>query len=159
MGEAFLVEVPPGAPAPPVPHPVSGRFDPGIRLLGYDWSGPKVKPGESVFLTLYWQAEADLDSDLTAFLHAGTGLGDSRMVAQRDGQPCQGLYPTSLWRAGDVVPDSFAVTIPPGTPAGDYPLAVGWYRYPSLERLPLTEADTPLPDNRALIATITITPP
>jgi hypothetical protein len=159
MGTAALVEVPPGTPFPAPPHPGSARFDLGIRLLGYEWSGPEVRPGESVFLTLYWEAEADLDADLTAFLHVGTGLGDSRHIAQRDGPPCQGLYPTSLWRAGDVIPDGFAVTIPPDAAPGEYPLAVGWYRYPSLERLALTAAAEPLPDHRAVIATITVVTP
>ncbi|MBI4772105.1 MAG: phospholipid carrier-dependent glycosyltransferase, partial [Chloroflexi bacterium] len=157
MGDAALVEVPPETTAPPVPVPVHARFDPGIRLLGYAWSGATVEPGESIFLTLYWEAEANLDADLTTFLHVGAGLGDSRVVAQHDGQPCQGLYPTSLWRAGDVIPDGFAVTMPVDTPPGDYAVAVGWYRYPSLERLPLTSADTPLPDNRAVIARVTVT--
>jgi hypothetical protein len=157
MGRAALVEVPPGTPLAPVQNPSHARFDPGLRLLGYEWSGPTVSVGESLFLTLYWKAEADLDADFTTFLHVGTGLGGSLNIAQRDGPPCQGFYPTSLWRAGDVIPDGFAVTLPPDAPPGEYPLAVGWYRYSSLERLPLTSADAPLPDNRAVIATITVT--
>jgi hypothetical protein len=38
-------------------------------------------------------------------------------------------------------------------------VAVGWYSYPSLERIPLIEADTPLPDNRAVIGTLHISAP
>jgi len=155
MGQAVLVESPPGAPAPPVQNPISARFAPGIKLLGYWWSGPKVKAGESLFLAIYWKAEAEFAADLTTFLH----VGDSSLIAQRDGQPCQGFYPTSQWRAGDVIPDGFAITFPPDAPPGDYPLAVGWYSYPSLERLRLIEADHPLPDNRAVIGTLTITAP
>ena len=156
MGEYSIVEVPAGTPAPPPAHPANARFGPGITLLGYEWSGAEVKPGESVFLTLHWKAEKDFDDDLTAFAHVVAGSGGTRLIAQHDGQPCQGLYPTSRWRSGDVIPDSFAVTIPQGTPAGDYPLAVGWYQYPSIERLTLVSADNPLTDNRAVIASVTV---
>jgi len=165
MGQAVLVEAPPGATwHEDAIATVSARFAPGIKLLGYWWSGPKVKAGESLFLTVYWKAEADFSTDFTTFLHVlprqwhGDAIA-TPLIAQRDGQPCQGFYPTSQWRAGDVIPDGFAITFPSNTPPGDYPLAVGWYSYPSLERLTLTEADQPLPDNRAVIGTLTISAP
>jgi len=129
MGEATLIEVPPGSPAPAPMRTARARFDPGLAMLGYDWSGPEIKVGESLFLTLYWKAETNFTTDLTAFLHVGRGEGDSPLAAQHDGQPCQGLYPTSQWRAGDVIPDSFAITFPPDTAPGEYPLVVGWYRW------------------------------
>ncbi len=159
MGEATLIEIPPGSPAPAPMRTARARFDPGLAMLGYDWSGPEIKAGESLFLTLYWKAETNFTTDLTAFLHVGRGEGDSPLAGQHDGQPCQGLYPTSQWRAGDVIPDSFAITFPPDTDPGEYPLVVGWYRYPSLERLPLVSADLPLANNRAVIGTVRVTTP
>jgi hypothetical protein len=57
-----------------------------------------------------------------------------------------------------VVPDRFALIVPPGAPPGQYPIAVGWYRYPSLVRLPLQSASQALPDNRAVIATVMVAP-
>ena len=159
MGKTALIEIQAGASAPSIPNPNHARFSPGVRLLGYAGPGPTTQAGESVSLTLFWEAEQDLATDLTGFLHVGRGEDDSPVVAQHDGQPCQGQYPTSLWRQGDVIPDRFAVTVPRETPAGDYSLAVGWYRYPSLERQPLVEADTPLPNNRAMIGTLTVLNP
>jgi hypothetical protein len=159
MGRAALIEVPPGAPLSGMQAPAHMRFGPGMTLLGYDLVGQTVSAGQSIFVTLYWKAEALLDADWTAFAHLGTGLTDSANIAQRDGQPCQGYYPTSRWQAGDVVPDRFAITVPPDAPPGAYPLAVGWYRYPSLERAPLIDAEQPLPDNRAVLTAITVTAP
>jgi hypothetical protein len=100
-----------------------------------------------------------MDEDVVGFIHVGTGLAGSRFLVGHDGQPCQGLYPTSQWRPGDVVPDRFAVVLPPDAPPGEYPVAVGWYRYPSLKRLPLESADQSLPDNRAIIGTVTVVAP
>jgi hypothetical protein len=57
------------------------------------------------------------------------------------------------------VPDSFAITLPEDAPLGDYPLAVGWYSFPSLDRLTLLEADSPLPDDRAVIGAIRVAAP
>ena len=157
--ELTLVEVPADARAPAFAHAAAVSFAPGLRLLGYELTPSVVRPGESIFLTLYWKAEAVLAEDLTAFAHIGTGLAGSPNITGRDGQPCQGLYPTYQWRPGDVVPDRFAIVIPPEAAPGDYPIAVGWYRFPSLERLALAEAAQALPDNRAVIGTLTVAAP
>lgn len=151
------VEVPPGAPGPRPPNPGQATFDPGLAFVGYEWSGETIQAGQSLFITLYWKVETDLNTDYTSFVHVGTGLDGRTVVAQRDGQPCQGLFPTSQWRAGDLIRDSFAVTLPPDVPPGDYPLVIGWYTYPDFTRLPLLSAGRALPDNRAIIATITVT--
>ncbi|MCS6911203.1 MAG: hypothetical protein NZM11_11665, partial [Anaerolineales bacterium] len=130
----------------------------GLSLLGYEQSPLRVRPGESVFFTFYWKSEAPLAEDVTPFLHIGSGLKDSAFVVGRDGRPCQGFYPTSRWRLGDVVPDRFAVIIPAEAAPGTYPLVVGWYRYPSLNRLTLEAADRSLGDHRAVVGTLTILP-
>ena len=158
VDDMMLIEVPPQTPISLTLLSGQARFEPGLELLGYAWSGPTVQPGQSVFLTLYWRALADLKADYTAFVHLTAGSFDSPPAAQRDGQPCQGMYPTSLWREGDVVPDSFAVTIPTDAPPGEYSLVIGWYSYPSLTRLPLAAAEQPLPENRAVLASIRVVP-
>jgi hypothetical protein len=98
-------------------------------------------------------------AELVAFAHLGGGDDDTPLVAQSDHAPCQGLYAPSHWQPGDVIPDGFALTVPPETPPGTYPLAIGWYAHPSLERLALLDAASPLPDNRAQLTIITVTAP
>jgi hypothetical protein len=156
--ELTQIELPPGARLPRPPFTANARFAPGLSLLGHEQSALSVRPGESVFFTFYWKSEAPLAEDVTPFLHVGSGLADSAFVIGRDGQPCQGFYPTSRWRVGDVVPDRFAVIIPADAAPGTYPLVVGWYRYPSLNRLTLESADRSLGDNRAVIGMLTILP-
>ncbi len=156
---AALVEVPPSASAPPPARRPVARFGSGIALYGFDLSAETLAPGGTLFVTLYWHTTEHIMADLTAFAHLGTGLDGSPLVAQRDGTPCDGLYPTSAWQPGEVVPDSFAITLPEDASPREYPLIVGWYHFPSLERLPLLEADTPLPDNRAVIGVVHIAIP
>ena len=155
-----LVEIPPDVLAPDFPYKAQAHFEKGIQLFGYDLSTEDVSPGETLFLTLWWLAESDQQTDLTAFTHIGTGFADqTAIIAQRDGIPCDSQYPTSLWQAGDLVPDSFAITIPADASSGTYPIAVGWYVFPSLERISLNMAENPLNDNRAVIGTIEVTSP
>jgi hypothetical protein len=147
-------QVPAHTPGPRPPLAGDAVFEGGLRFLGYESSGESIQAGQSLFITLWWRAEADLDTDYTSFIH----VGQDTVVAQRDGQPCQGLLPTSHWRAGDLIRDSFAITLPPDAPAGTYPLAIGWYTYPDFIRLPVLSAHAALPDNRAIIGQLTITP-
>jgi hypothetical protein len=156
--EVTLVEVPPGAAAPAFDYAAGATFAPGLRLLGYEQSARSARPGESVLFTFYWRADAPLGEDFTPFLHIGSGLRDSAFVVGRDGAPCQGLHPTSRWREGEVVPDRFAVILPPDAAPGEHPVIVGWYRYPSLARLPLLASTEALPDNRAIVGALTIAP-
>jgi len=151
------IEVPPDTAGPPPPIPGRATFDPGLAFVGFESSGESVAAGQSLFITLWWKVEADIAADYTSFVHVGAGLDGAAIVAQRDGQPCQGLFPTSQWRAGDLIRDSFAITFPPDVPAGQYPLAIGWYAFPDFARQPLLSADSPLPDDRAIIAHITVT--
>ena len=153
-----LYEVPPNTPLRLPENRVRARFAPGIALIGVDWpSDEPIAPGQTVSGVLYWRVDTPIPQNLTAFVHIGTGL-DEPLIAQHDAPPCGDVHPTSAWRPGEIIAASFSVTIAPDAPSGAYPVAVGWYAYPSLERTPLLEADNPLPDNRAVIATLHVSP-
>ena len=57
------------------------------------------------------------------------------MVAQDDGQPCRGCYPTSLWSEGEIVADQHCVRIGEECSVRPCELYGGMYRLSSLERL------------------------
>lgn len=83
---------------PPAPAaPVSGaRFGGQLALLGYDRSDDT--------LTLHWQALAPMAQDYTTFVHFVDAQGN--LIAQQDGQPQDGAYPTSVWAVGETVLDT-----------------------------------------------------
>lgn len=110
-------------------HEVSTNFADQIRLLGYD---VQVEDGQ-VRLTTYWQALRPLPVDYTIFVHL---LGrDGALVAQHDGQPQGGRYPTSIWDVEEVVVDEVMLTWPQEESPAQ--VAVGLYRLETLERLAL----------------------
>jgi hypothetical protein len=58
-------------------------------------------------------------------------------VAQKDGQPFDGLYPTSQWQLGETVAQPSEIDLPLDLAAGSYSLYVGLYRLDTMTRLPV----------------------
>jgi hypothetical protein len=114
---------------------VNKTFGEQITLLGFDWvgreDGSSGGKGQDLHLTVYWQAEAVPAGDYTVFVH----LVDTQdnLVAQFDGPPAAGQYPTSLWDPGEIIVDERAIG---GLAPGRYTLYVGLYRPDTGERLP-----------------------
>jgi 4-amino-4-deoxy-L-arabinose transferase-like glycosyltransferase len=129
---------------------VDYRLGSAIRLTGYD---VEVVGADSVGVTLYWQAVAAPDQGLIAFVHLLDGEG--RLVAQHDGPPCQGDYPTWAWRTGDVVPDSHTLLLPSDHKPSTYHLHVGLYRSEDGVRIPILDgAGQRVPDDAVVLTDI-----
>ncbi|MCO6449162.1 MAG: glycosyltransferase family 39 protein [Caldilineales bacterium] len=133
--------VPPGADAGIKPKTDAGvSFDGWARLLGFDLEQRAYRPGETIPVTLYFSAETDMDANYTVFVQL---LGQTNPATQGpfwagdDSEPCRQTYPTSRWVPGEIVRDVHMITIPDGTPAGEYELRMGLYEWPSLTRLPV----------------------
>jgi 4-amino-4-deoxy-L-arabinose transferase-like glycosyltransferase len=104
-----------------------------ITLLGYDLDSGPVKPGENVHVTLYWQAQREIEASYKVFVHVYDEEGN--IVAQRDWLPELGVRLTVDWEVGEVVADRHTVPIDMGVSAGEYAVAVGMYEEGSGERL------------------------
>jgi hypothetical protein len=115
--------------------PLDARLGKAVRLVGYAWqAGP-----EGVQVTLRWSADDFVDADYTVFVHlVDPGDGD-RVIAQGDGPPLGGRWPTSLWLPGIRIDDSHAIELPAGLPAGNYDLLVGLYDPVTGDRLTLPD--------------------
>ncbi|HLY66402.1 MAG TPA: glycosyltransferase family 39 protein, partial [Chloroflexota bacterium] len=98
-----------------------------LALVGVQRNGDNV--------TLTWQARQKPSNDYTVFVHLLNAAGD--VVAQHDGPPQGGSYPTTLWRAGDVVTDVHQLV----GGADGVTLEVGLYARPSLQRLQAVARD------------------
>jgi hypothetical protein len=46
-----------------------------------------------------------------------------------------GDYPTSLWAAGETIPDPHPIALPSDLPVGQYRVLVGMYNLETMERL------------------------
>lgn len=117
---------------PAVATEVGARLGDALRLHGYTLA---VRGG-ALRLELAWQAEDTVEEDYTVFVHV-VDAGDN-IVAQQDRMPQDNGYPTSLWVAGEYVPDSYVF---PDLPAGHYRLRAGMYRQADGTRLPVRLPD------------------
>ena len=97
-------------------------------------------PGESLMLRLFWRALVPALDDYTIFVHLIDASG--QVVAQGDGPPVSGQYPTSAWTTGELIADDRQVSLPAALPPGEYQLLVGFYRPADGQRLPVTSEPT-----------------
>ncbi len=116
-------------------HPATANFDGQIELLGYDTAR---QPGK-LSVTLHWRALLPPAQDYAVFVHLLDAEGG--IVAQHDGQPQNGAYPTSVWDTGEVIADEHVLDLPADLPAGGYRLRVGWYLPATGDRLPVAGGD------------------
>jgi hypothetical protein len=110
-----------------------------FALRGYDLAPTQVRPGDELLLTLYWQVLEQGDQDYTVFVHLVDREG--RMWDQADAQPLSGEYPTSFWGRGEIIQDSYVLSLPPQAPPGDYSIELGMYLLATGERMPVRDAE------------------
>jgi hypothetical protein len=116
-------------------------------LRGFDLKDTTATPGETLPLTLYWQAEGPTDVDYTVFVHL---VGpDDQIHGQVDYLPAGGAAPTRSWAPGQVIVDEIALPVADTAPAGRYRIRVGMYDAASGGRLPIRDASgATLPDEQ-----------
>jgi hypothetical protein len=136
-----------------------------VRLLGFDLAPATVRAGDTVRLTLYWQALADPLPEWLVFVHAywpGGEAGQSGVpaepFAQSDGAPCVQTWPTTRWLTGEIVVDERTLTLPTDYTGEAAVLVVGMYAWPSLERLPASASQGLLGGNRVLLQRLVLGP-
>ena len=120
---------------PAIQHPMFAQLGEGVHFLGYDLEDDGVRPGETLHLTLYWQAADDSAVSYTVFTHLLDA--NSQLWGQQDSIPGQGSLPTTGWLSGEVVVDEYEIEIDAGAPQGEYVIEIGMYQAETGERLPV----------------------
>jgi len=114
----------------------------GAETISFDSNAAQtiaLKRGDVLNVALTLQARQILNADDVLFAHVVDAQGN--IVAQRDAQPLDNLYPTSLWNENEQVRDTLRVEIPREVAAGNYTLEWGAYRADTLTRLPIHGAN------------------
>ncbi|MEW5987431.1 MAG: DUF2142 domain-containing protein [Chloroflexota bacterium] len=157
---AFKV-VPAAWPAPS-PTPLA-RLGDAIELaeVGFLVNGDMAaeivaRPGQVITVAVKWQVTTTPGGDLTTFVH----LGDPNRppLATGDSPPLGGDYPTHWWAGGEVITDTYTLTLPADLPAGDYPVWIGLYDPGSLARVPLTANGQRQPHDAYRVGRVEVTP-
>jgi hypothetical protein len=124
-------------PAAPPLAIFDGRITLRAATFAPDPCPARACPGT---LRLLWEARAPLPDDWAVFVHlAGP---DGRPLAQADGPPAGGLFPTSAWAEGEAVLEVRRIQPPPFLPDSPLRLLIGLYDPRSGARLSLPGGET-----------------
>jgi mannosyltransferase len=138
--------------APDVQHRVDGgNLGNKVALYGYDLSAEVLRPGDTLYLTLYWQALESMDTSHTAFTHL---LDEASQVrGQMDSVPLGGARPTTGWVPPEYLRDEYQLVVDSDAPPGEYLIEVGMYdaSTPDFRRLPLVDSEGNVLDTRIVL--------
>lgn len=142
-----------------IPNPLWRNLGEAVALVGYKAYPATVRAGDTLEITLWWQALRTMDKDYTAFIHV---LGpDDRLLAQTDRLLRQGRTGgclTSTWAGGAAVTEKYDLRLGPDIPAGAYTVKVGIYYWETGERLPAwDETGRRVADDAILLQSIIVT--
>ncbi|MGD8491551.1 MAG: glycosyltransferase family 39 protein, partial [Anaerolineae bacterium] len=138
-----------------IQRPLAVELGDQVRLLGYSLSAEQVAPGETLLLTLYWEAMEPMQERYTVFTHLLDA--DEQIQAQMDSEPQGGGLPTDRWQVGQVVQDNYALTVSPDAEPGPHVLEVGMYLLETLDRLPVRDPDSgAILGDRVLLGTVQV---
>ena len=130
------------------PNPVNANFGDQAMLVGYTLDQRVARPGETIRLTLYWQALAPIETDYRVFAHV---LGTENQVwANSDIPP---VIPTSQWQPGQTIEDIHDLVVGLTAPPDFYDIEIGIYE-PGKSRLPVIAEDGSWLGKRILLSKI-----
>ncbi|MFP3895601.1 MAG: glycosyltransferase family 39 protein [Anaerolineales bacterium] len=119
---------------------VDVRFGDRMRLLGYTLDQETITLGEDFPITLCWESLGPMEKDYSIFLHLVSE--EDIIIAQRDIYPGRGTYPTSRWRPGDIIEDSYNIPVPvTAMTPNRVDLVVGLYSLATGKRLQVTDGE------------------
>lgn len=126
--EGPLVRVWPAGQAAPdsLANPVDVPFGDALRLVGWDLAPVPATGADWLRLRAAWRVDSAVGEDLK--VSARLLAPDGSVVASKDVVPVHWSYPTTAWRPGDTVVDSFDFALPAGSAADSLAPLIILYR-------------------------------
>jgi len=142
-------------------HPLHVRFKNGLVLSGYRLSSTEYRPGDEVFVTLYWRVrpeEAWRYAGQSVFIHfIPEGRPKHEQAFQGDTDLVPGLqFDERLDRIQPVY--RHPIQIPEGTRPGTYEIEAGVLISMHQKRIKVVESDVARTNNSVTIGTLRIVP-
>lgn len=128
-----------------------------FQLLGYNLARDVYKPGDTIQVTLFWKASRPIPSNYTVFVQVIDV--NNKVWGQLHSQPQGGAAPTSSWQPGEVIRDSYSLTLSPDTPPGAYRLDLGAYPPETGTNLRVITGDGSPGDNHIILYRLRVEAP
>lgn len=148
LGQLRIVGLPRVYQVPTPQHALAVTFGTVAELLGYDVSRTD---GKTLTVTLYWKALQPSGVSYTVFNHLTSP--DGAIVAQYDGLPAAGKWPTTSWLPNQIITDRLQLPLPRNVRLAQDLLQVGLYdsQAPGLPRLPASGQSGQAADTYAVL--------
>ncbi len=102
---------------------LSTRFGSVLVLRRVAWSAPLDWQGQHLLpVSLLWSRDGSVDGSYRISVQLLDGRGT--LLAEEDGVPVGGAYPTTAWRKGEMVADNWLLALPAALDPGECRLAV-----------------------------------
>ncbi len=125
-----------------------------IALLGFDLSSTRLEPGDTLDVTVYWNAQQVMTETYQSFVHVVYPEG--QIWTQSDHLNPAG-FPTNQWPTDRYIRDQHRLVLPADMPKGEYSISVGIYLLRDNTRLPVLQAESGArADNVILSETINV---
>lgn len=146
-----------------ISHRLQTDFADGVRLLGYNLEKARVAPGETLFLTLYWQAREPVEHRYKVFTHllgeVFNAESNNFLWGQQDNEPVSGSRLTTTWQIDEVIVDSYAIPVSLQAPAGSYTIEIGLYDPATGLRLPVLDDQGQMAADHLLLTQVSVENP
>ena len=125
------------AALPATARPISATFKDKLRLIGWELPVARARPGQTLYVGLYWEALKDLSDD--DWLKLQLLDAHDQFIAFKDGSPSAGRDSTDSWRSGERIASWHRLMVPATAPPGVYRLTAGIHPFNRLNWFPIAE--------------------
>ena len=140
------------------PNLLNQNFFDDVRLTGYEYSQRLLQPGDSLEVTLYWEALRDAPPDyLVEVALCQPPCADWMPALETAVAPPQSA-PTSSWQAGQLVTDTHILPIDQTLPPGSYSIHVALIDAVTKAPQNIVAEDGHYIDDRLLLSDIRVQP-
>jgi hypothetical protein len=139
-----------------IPNPQQQNFGGELVLLGYAYDRRQVKPGESLGITLYWQAVENEIPDYEVQLRLLDETGWIMETVQE--RPSSGEPSTTEWIPGEIVVDRHEIDVNSSIPPGIYRVQVALKNTADGERPMIVDEDGRWINDKLQLAELRIAP-
>ena len=105
---------------------LSNGASPEVHLHGYTISQDDLSAGDTIFVTLYWQALQQTSEDYEVFVQILDEQG--QVVGATHDFPYNGMYRSRIWETDEVTATHHWLKLSDELPVGRYTLRTGLYR-------------------------------
>lgn len=115
----------------------SVNFEDSLEIVGFKITPQAITRGTNPELKVFYQVNKRVSKSYRVFMHvdrvgASTRIHGDHWILNlvpesEDQDDCIGCYATNHWKKGDIIVDTYTLSVPIGSPSGDYDIWMGLY--------------------------------